>query len=45
MFIMRYNQGQEMGADIDQTSVDAWNKMHAGYWSGALEGSSRNGEG
>ena len=31
MFIMRRIQGQEMGADIQQSTVDAWNKMHAGY--------------
>ena len=31
MFIMRRIQGQEMDADIDQTVVDAWNKMHARY--------------
>ena len=32
MFIMLRIQGQEMGADIDQTTVDAWNKMHVRYW-------------
>ena len=31
MFILRRIQDQEMGADIAQPVVDAWNKMHAGY--------------
>ena len=31
MFIMRQIQGQEMDANIKQSVVDAWNKMHAGY--------------
>ena len=31
MFILRRIQGQEMGADIQQPVVDAWNKMHSGY--------------
>ena len=31
MFILRRIQGQEMGAEIAQLVLDAWNKMHAGY--------------
>ena len=31
MFIMHRIQGQEMGLNIEQLVVDAWNKMHAAY--------------
>ena len=31
MFMLGRIQGQEMGAEIAQPVVDAWNKMHAGY--------------
>ena len=31
MFILCRIQGQEMGAEVAQPMVDAWNKMHVGY--------------